>query len=560
LNDPKTPLPIGESFFSRVIEDGYYYVDKSLLIKDILDRGVRVTLCTRPRRFGKTLNQTMLKCFFEDTAELGGRDTRSLFNGLKIESAGDRYLEQQGRYPVIFLSFKDWKLGSFEVSCKQIIRDIAGEFKRHGYLDGKIPDRADLETFRRLSGGEGMIDDYHSSLRFLSKCLEDYHGRKAVILIDEYDVPLENSWVRGFYQEMVDFARPLLSSALKDNPHLQLAVITGCLRVSKESIFTGLNNLDVVSILSSHYDEHFGFTWGEMDAMLRHYNQESRADVVRDWYDGYVFGRAEVYNPWSTIKVVSNWIDDIDRHPEPHWANTSSNDIVRSLIDRADDEAKAELEILIAGGAISKAVHEDVTYDEMHKNADNLWNFMFFTGYLKKTGERLDGVKKVLDLSIPNLELRYIYETKIQEWFNETITEKNLGVFYSAVLDGDAETFQVELSKLLAESISYMDNAENFYHGFMAGILSRLKGYRVKSNRESGHGRSDLVMYGMDRAIIFELKMAKKFNMLPVVCDEALRQINDNGYAAYWSEEGYTNVMKYGVAFYKKKCEIRLGK
>jgi len=552
-------LPIGESFFDRIIEDGYYYVDKTLLIKDILDRGARATLCTRPRRFGKTLNQTMLKCFFEDTAELGGKDTGSLFKGLKIESAGARYLEHQGKYPVIYLSFKDWKLGNFDISCEQVIKDIAYEFRRHSYVKSRITDPADLETYNELASPKGSITDYHSSLRFLSKCLENHHGRKAIILIDEYDVPLENSWVRGFYHEMVDFIRPLMSNALKDNPHLQLAVITGCLRISKESIFTGLNNLDVVSILSEHYDEHFGFTQDEMDAMLGYYNQESKAGIVRDWYDGYVFGNTEVYNPWSSIKVVSNWVKNMDRFPEPHWVNTSGNDIVRTLIDGVDGEARAELETLMAGGIITKAIHEDITYDEIYKNADNLWNFMFFTGYLKKVGERMERVKKVMDLSIPNLELYYIYERKIQEWFNDTISEKNLEVFYGAILNGDAETFQAELTKLLSESISYMDSAENFYHGFMAGILSRLKGYRVKSNRESGDGRSDLVMYAMDRAVIFELKSAKKFNALSTACGEALKQINENDYAAYWIEEGYTNVMKYGVAFYRKRCEVRFG-
>jgi len=562
-HSPPTPLPIGLAFFDRMIEDGYYYVDKTLYIKDILDKGATVTLCTRPRRFGKTLNQTMLKCFFEDVAELGGKDTRALFNGLKIEAAGDRYLEHQGRYPVIFLSFKDWKLGSFESSCEQIKKDLADEFRRHAYLEDKISNNNTREMFRNLSGKSSM-DDYRSSLRFLSKCLGDYYGRKTIILIDEYDVPLENSWVRGFYQDMVDFIRPLLSSALKDNPYLQLAVITGCLRISKESIFTGLNNLDVMSILNDHFGEHFGFTQDEMDAMLRYYNLECKAGVVRDWYDGYMFGNTEVYNPWSSIKVASNWIKNINRHPEPHWVNTSGNDIVRTLIDKADGETREELETLIAGGTISKPIHEDITYDEIYKSADNLWNFLFFTGYLKKVGEGRLGENGEIsfDLSIPNMELRYIYATKIKEWFNESMAEKNLNAFFNAILSGDVETFQTELSKLLAESISYMDSAESFYHGFMAGILSKLKGYRVKSNRESGHGRSDLVLYGTsirDKAVIFELKLARKFRELPATCDEALRQIEDNNYVAYWDDEGYADIMKYGVAFYRKNCEVRLG-
>jgi len=555
------PLPIGQSFFDRVIEDGYYYVDKTLFIKDILDKKATATLCTRPRRFGKTLNQTMLKCFFEDTTEFGGKDTRSLFNGLKIESAGERYLEHQGKYPVIFLSLRGAKLDTFERSYTYLTDSIKNEFIRHDYLEGKISNDHARELFQRIASGKGSFNDYSISLLFLCECLTNYYNKKTIILIDEYDVPLENSWTHGFYQEMIDFIRPLLSNALKDNPHLQFSVITGCLRISKESIFTGLNNLDVVSILSKEYSGYFGFTQDDMDTMLRFYGLADKTQTLKDWYDGYLFGNTELYNPWSSILVVRSWLTDINEYPKPYWANTSGNDIVRILVDRAEAEAKTELETLIAGGTISKTIHEDITYNEIYKNTDNLWNFMFFTGYLKKIGEgRLneDG-GRILDLSIPNIELKYIYVTKVREWFNERIAEKNLDTFFSAILNGDAETFQSELSKLLAESISFMDSAENFYHGFMAGILSTLGDYRLKSNRESGHGRSDLVMYGMDRAIIFELKQAKKFSELPVMCEEALKQIEDNNYTGYWIEEGYTNTMKYGVAFYRKKCEVRLG-
>jgi len=563
--NPPTPLPIGQSFFDRVIEGGYYYVDKTLFIKDILDKGATVTLCTRPRRFGKTLNQTMLKCFFENTTELGGKDTRVLFNGLKIEAAGERYLGHQGKYPVIFLSFRGWKLSSFEISCKQIIADIADEFKRHAYVADKISDPADLKTFRKLSGGEGAVTDYHSSVKFLGKCLEDYHGRKVIILIDEYDVPLENSWVRGFYQEMVDFVRPFLGDAFKDNPHLEFAVITGCLRISKESIFTGLNNLDVVSILSDRYDEHFGFTQDEMDSLLEYYNQECKAGIVRDWYDGYMFGSTEVYNPWSSIKVVGNWIDNINRHPEPHWVNTSGNDIVRTLIDRAEGEAKTELETLIAGGTISKIIHEDITYDEIYKNANNLWNFMFFTGYLKKSREgRLseDG-EWVLGLSIPNMELRYIYTTKIREWFNEKVRQRDFVRLYEAVLNGDACVLQEELGSFLLDTISYMDGREDFYHGVMLGVLSGISRYHLKSNRETGRGRCDIVMRhvsGRGKAVIFELKWTAEMREIEKKSEEALRQIEDGMYARELEAECYTDIIKYGIAFCKKSCEVRLGK
>jgi len=563
FSEVPTPLPIGVSFFNDMIEKGYYYVDKTLFIKDILDKKAVVTLCTRPRRFGKTLNQTMLKCFFENTAEFGGKDTCALFKGLKIESAGEKYMEHQGKYPVIYLSFKEAKRNSFDFSYWQLKEDIAHEFSRHRYVKEKIIDENKQELFEKLASGKGSLAEYSTSIKFLSECLEIYYGKKAVVLIDEYDVPLENSWVRGFYQEMIDFIRPLMSSAFKDNISLELAIITGCLRISRESIFTGLNNLDIISILNKNYSEYFGFTQIEMDAMLKHYKMESKTQTVKDWYNGYIFGDTEVYNPWSSIKVVREWLTDINEFPKPHWVNTSSNDIVRKLIDRADSTAKDELEILIAGGTISKEIHEDITYDEIEKNVDNIWNFMFFTGYLKKIGadSRKEGVL-TLNLSVPNIELMYIYKAKIREWFNDYTSQRDLKKLFDAILGGDAEVFQSELSKMLAESISFYDSAENFYHGFMAGILSRLNGYRVKSNHESGDGRSDLALYGAsmrDKAVIFEFKVAKKVKDMPAECEEALKQIEKNNYAEYWDDEGYTDILKYGIAFCKKNCEVRKG-
>jgi hypothetical protein len=505
----------------------------------------------------------MLKCFFEDTAQVGGKDTRALFKGLKIENAGERYLQHQGKYPVVFMSFKGAKRSLFEESYNRLKDELVYEFNRHDYVFEKITNNKNRALFETLSSGKGTREEYSISLRFLCECLENYHQQKAVILIDEYDVPLENAWFCGFYEKMIQFIRPLLESALKDNPHLQFSVITGCLRISKESIFTGLNNLDVISILSDGYDEYFGFTQAEMDSMLQFYGLESKTQILKDWYDGYLFGRREVYNPWSSILIVRNWNENINRNPDPFWANTSSNDIVRKLIDRANSAMKEDLETLMSGTSISKFVHEDITYDEIDKDAENLWNFLFFTGYLKKVGERLEGVKKELDLSIPNLELYYIYEMKIREWFREHLAEKNLDMFFNAILNVDVETFQCELSTLLAESISFMDSAENFYHGFMAGVLSRLKGYRVKSNRESGDGHSDLVMYSPSgatgKAVIFELKQSKNFLDLPAACRKALQQIEDRNYAAYWKDEGYANIVKYGIAFYKKSCLIMSG-
>jgi len=557
-----TPLPIGNSIFEKVMENGCYYVDKTLLIKDILDSGTEVILCTRPRRFGKTLNQTMLKCFFENTTEIGGKDTMALFKGLKIESAGAEYLEHQGKYPVIFLSFKDVERDTFERTLTEFKKLITNEFRRHNYVVDKITHEGKRELFKKIAACEGSYDDYTDSIKFLSECLNAYYGKKTIILIDEYDVPLNRAHINSFYKELIGFVRPLLSSTFKDNKYLQLSVITGCLRISKESIFTGLNNLSIISILNKDYAEYFGFTQSEIDALLAHYGFESKAQEVREWYDGYMFGNTEVYNPWSSLNVVRSWVVYADEYPKPYWVNTSGNDIVRKLISEADSEMRADLEILLSGGTISKEVHEDVTYDEIDKNSDNLWNFLFFTGYLKKVGERKEGVKIFLDLSIPNSELQYIYETKISEWFKEQIKQKDFQQFYSAILNGNAEIVQKELSDLLLDTISYFDSQEAFYHGFMLGILAGQPNFSVKSNREAGKGRSDIIMRHLSKrgqAVIFELKWTDNIREITAKADEALRQIDEKLYCKELEDEGYDskNILKYGIAFCKKDCEVK---
>jgi len=559
----KKKLPIGVEFFASMIEENYYYVDKTLFIRDILDKGSKFTLCTRPRRFGKTLNQTMLKCFFEDTTPLSGKNTRALFNGLKIETAGEEYMEHQGKYPVIFLNFKDAKLSTFEKSYNKLKYEIIEELKRHRYAHEKISDKDDIALFDKLASGAGSEEEYSSSVKFLSKCLSTYYGRKTIILIDEYDVPLENAWSLKFYQEMVNFIRSLMGSTLKGNEHLQFAVVTGCLRISKESIFTGLNNLDVISILSGHYGEYFGFTQEEVDAMLKHYTFEDKTQTIRDWYDGYLFGTKEVYNPWSLIKCLSEWTAVPDEDPQPYWANTSSNDIVKKLLEKSNADVRTDLETLISGGIISKRIHEDVTYDEIEKDIDNLWNFLFFTGYLKKVGSRREGVHTILDLSVPNLEIQYIYETKIQEWLKEKVRERDFSLFFDALLSGNAQIVQDELNNLLGDCISYFDGKEDFYHGLIVGILNKLQYYTVKSNRETGLGRCDIVLKQATRrnkAVIMELKWAKKEKYLQKECDAALKQIEDSKYADELLSENYTEIIKYGIAFCGKYCEVKKGK
>ncbi|GHV79700.1 hypothetical protein AGMMS49944_14910 [Spirochaetia bacterium] len=556
------PLPIGVSFFDTVIEQGYYYVDKTLLIKEMLDKKAAVNLFTRPRRFGKTLNMRMLQCFFEDTAETTGKDAVLWFNNLKIMSAGDSYTSLLGQYPVVFLTFKDSRQTSFESAYAVIKDNIADEFKRHNYVLKNEHLTAEKEHYERIMQGIATQHEYSQGIKFLSKCLSIHHGKKAIILIDEYDVPLEASWANQYYNDMVDFIRTLLGMALKDNPFLEFAAITGCLRISKESIFTGLNNLGVNSIRGSDYTEYFGFTQEEVTEILGFYRLESHADMIKDWYDGYLFGNCEVYNPWSLINIVKDLCSDKNRLPEPYWANTSSNSIVRMLIDKSDDAARADLDTLIAGGTIKKTIHEDITYDEVEKNIDNIWNFLFFTGYLKKTSEYADSQDNiVLGLTIPNKELFCIYRNKIQEWFRETIEQQDLSSLYTAILEGNTQTFEDELSALLLNSISFYDSRENFYHGFVTGVLAKAKGYLVRSNRESGNGRSDIFMKNVSakgKAVIFELKAATTMQELSAKCDEALRQIEEKKYIHELEQEGYQHILKYGIAFCRKDCMVKI--
>ena len=558
-----TPLPIGESDFEELIRNGSYYVDKTLFIKDILDSNAKFLLCTRPRRFGKTLNQNMLKCFFEDTTEIRGKDTRMLFNGLNIEKAGEKYLEHQGKYPVVFLSFKDAERNTFERTLGQFKYAIAEEFRRHSYINGKIVNKEEQELLEKIVSGKGSQDDYSVSLKFLCKHLENYHGKKVIVLIDEYDVPLNRSHICGFYNELIEFVRPLMSSALKDNKHLKFAVITGCLRISKESIFTGLNNLDVISILNRDYSEYFGFTQSEMDAMLAHYGMESKAQVVKDWYDGYLFGNTEVYNPWSSICVVKSWNTYIDEFPKHYWANTSGNDIVRDLIDRVGDKEKSELEMLMADGTISKVIHEDITYAEIENDVDNIWNFLFFTGYLKKVSETTDSEGRiVVEMKIPNRELRIVFIDKIEKWFQNRIKQRNFQPLYDAILNGDPESMQKELSELLLDTISYFDGKEGFYHGFMLGILAPLRNFVIESNREAGIGRSDIVLKhasGSGKAVVFEFKWTADMRDICKISEDALRQIDESLYTRELEKECYTDIIKYGIGFCKKRCEVRKG-
>jgi hypothetical protein len=557
-------LPIGIDNFEMLITRDYYLIDKTMFIKELIDNKASVNLFTRPRRFGKTLNMSMLQYFFEDSKERDGQkhDNSYLFDGLNIMSQGENYLSHMGQYPVINLSLKSGKQPTFDMAFDMLKKEIQYEYRRHRFvLNGESLGEL-KERYNRIMCDKAEGEDYNDAIRFLSECLELYYGKKAIILIDEYDVPLENSFFEGFYKEMIGFIRSLFESALKTNSHLEFAVITGCLRISKESIFTGLNNLEINTILTNSYDEYFGFTDEDVQKICKDYNIEHEYETIKEWYNGYIFGNTNVYNPWSLIRYVKDKVTENTNYPSAYWANTSSNSIVKSLIERADEDTKREIEDLIEGNTVEKPIHEDITYGEVYKSMDNLWNFMFFTGYFKKIGERVDEKdNRYATLALPNREVKYIFRTKILSWFQEKVKKKDLTRLYTALINKDVPVFEEELSEMLLETISFNDAYESFYHGFVAGVLSGMKGYITKSNREGGTGRSDLYIKPVTRrkpAYVIEFKIANKFSELDKRADDALQQIEDRKYVQELNDDGYATVIKYGIAFFGKDCLIKM--
>lgn len=567
----RKPLPIGIDDFEKMILGGYYYVDKTLLIKELLDKKGEVTLFTRPRRFGKTVNISMLRYYFEDTGdEAMNEDHRNLFRNLEIIESGETYLRHMCSYPLITLSLKSGKRAEFSSTIYMLCEELRGEFNRHRSVMNLLPHEK-CEKYQRYLDGTATQDEYSSSLKFLSEILWEVHGKKVVILIDEYDVPLENAWFCDFYDQMTDFIRSLFEGALKTNPGLEFAVMTGCLRISKESIFTGLNNLEIVSILTPTYDEYFGFRPEEMNQMMDYYGISDSSDEIKEWYDGYQFGNVEVYNPWSAANYIKMIVESPGELPLPFWANTSSNSIIKTLIKHADLSVKSEIESLLAGGTIEKPVHEDITYGNIYESADNLWNFLFFTGYLKKTDMRMENDIRYVRLAIPNREVRYIYNHTIMSWFRTEIEARDLSSLYTALMNGEPEAVQKELNDLLVQSISYMDSRESgkspslsfggmYYHGFLLGILGNMKDHLVTSNRESGLGRYDICVRSLDVStapVILELKISDTYKGLDNACDQALNQIREMHYNDWLPEEGYTQVWDYGIAFFKKQCRVK---
>ena len=557
------PIAIGVEKYKEIIDKNAYYIDKTWMIKELIDQASSVNLFTRPRRFGKTLTLSMIRTFFEDERTYDGEkiNNGNYFAGKKVMTAGEKYVAEMGNYPVIKLSLKSAKQPDFQTAYHCLRDEIAREYSRHRYIlkSDKLID-ADKEQYNRMMNRLGTSEEYVTALWFLSQCLSEFHQKNVIILIDEYDVPLENAYLRGFYEQMVDFIRSLFESALKTNDALKFAIVTGCLRISKESIFTGLNNFEINSILSNNYAEYFGFIGLEVEEMLKNYGLEEKIMEVRQWYDGYLFGNTEVYNPWSIINYVNSMVNGGIEFPQPYWSNTSSNSIIRELVESADGKVKEEIEQLIDGGTIEKPVHEEITYEDIHKSKDNLWNFLFFTGYLKVESKRFENRTTFLTMSIPNDEVLTIYENTIREWFDCQVKSMDIKAFYQVILSGDAEQAEIFLSNLLERSISYYDKKEDFYHGIMLGLFSSISGYEIQSNREYGNGRPDLVLrpYNPKKpVVIFEFKYRKKFNEMEDGCKDAFDQIEEKKYAQPFLNQGYQKMIKYGICFCEKTCMVK---
>ena len=551
-------LPVGIEDFEKLRKEGFYYIDKTGLIRDLLNNWGEVNLFTRPRRFGKTLNMSMLKNFFEIGAD------KTLFDGLMISKETALCERYMGKYPVIFISLKGVDGLDFEEACGALRRIIRAEASRFRMLlsSEKIADE-DKQLFLRILQEKDTFDDVRDSLRMLSSLLKQCFSEKVILLIDEYDVPLDKAFQHGYYEEMVSLIRGLFGQALKTNEFLQFAVLTGCLRVSKESIFTGLNNFKILSITDARFDEHFGFTEAEVNQLLTDYQLEEHLAETKEWYDGYRFGNANIYCPWDVISYVDYLLADPHAEPEAFWINTSGNDLVKRFIDKADKTTQNEIERLIAGEAIEKKVRLDLTYHELDSSIDNLWSVLFTTGYLTKTGRAINGVYKLV---IPNREVREVFILQIQEWFRKRMAddEKPMREFCRAFLKGEPERIEKRLNIILNRMISVLDakapddKKENFYHGLLLGLLRSEMNWLILSNAESGDGFSDILIEpeDPDAGIVIEVKYASSVAGLEKACEEALRQIREKRYDERLRNDGRADVLTYGIAFCRKRCKV----
>ena len=562
-------LPVGIDDFRKLRESEFYYVDKTRLIEQLLLNWSEVTLFTRPRRFGKTINMSMLKSFFDI-----GTD-EALFDGLYISGNKELCDEYMGKYPVIFLSLKGVEGLTYEEAFEAFVRIMGKEVNRVSFLaDSDKLTQIEREQYKGLTimkNGRLAFDKEKliSSLQLLSQLLYKHYGKKTVILIDEYDVPLDKAFQNGYYNEMVSLIRGLFGQALKTNEFLQFAVLTGCLRISKESIFTGLNNFKVMSITDSRFDEQFGFTDEEVRKLLSDYGMDSHFDEVKEWYDGYHFGRADVYCPWDVINHADHLRDDGDAKPQTYWINSSGNSLVRRLINRADSSTKDEIERLIAGEAIEKVIRQDLTYDEIENSIDNIWSVLFTTGYLTKVGEvkLADSESYAYKLIIPNKEVREVFVLQIQEWFKAVVANDNdtMKLLSKAILDKDETILARQLNIVMGRMISILDTKapddmkENFYHGLLLGLLRGSNPeWLIRSNRESGDGFSDILIKpeNPDLGIVIEVKYAKEFKKLDAACDAAMAQIKEKRYDETLRDEGRCDILAYGIAFCRKRCRV----
>lgn len=549
-------IPVGVSDFTEIRKNGYYYIDKSGLIKDILKTAsTKVTLITRPRRFGKTLAMSMLDSYFDIR-----KDSKQLFDGLEISQNQVLCSEWMNKYPTIFVSFRQVEGLDFKGAYDMLTVVIANLFNEHIYLlDSKKATEFQKTSFKNLLSGNASVKEVKSSIYLLMNMMNDYYNEPVILLIDEYDVPVAKANNNGYYNEMLDVMRSLMQ-AVKDNKTLKFAIITGCLRIAKESIFTGMNNFVSDTIVSSRLNEYFGFTQKEVNKILSDADAITHADIIKEWYDGYHFGNYDIYCPWDVMNYILDLQYNPKAKPQSYWKNTSDNAIIRSFIDYSGSNITRKLEVLMSGGHIFQHIDEYLTYDYLHSDEDNIWSILYLTGYLTQVkedvGRKLDD-SKMTALTIPNKEIRDIFETTVIKWFGDSARMWNRKALFDAVWSGNSESITYEMNKLLRKTISYHDYREDFYHAFLAGIFAGA-GYMVDSNKEHGEGRSDVVVYDTvnARVAVFEAKYTRTLDKLESECDIALEQIDERMYAKEY-EDDYDDIMCYGISFFKKRCLIK---
>ncbi len=550
-------IPVGVSDFSEIRQKNYYFIDKSGLIEELLKTtATKVTLITRPRRFGKTLGMSMLAAFFDIR-----KDSSALFAGLEISKNRDLCEAWMNQWPTVFFSFKDVDGLNFEDAYNRLVAQISNLYKKHTYLlECSDIDEDDKTIFRAVKSGTANKTQISQALSTLTRLLQIYHQKQVVLLLDEYDVPIAKASDKGYYQEMLDIMKVLLSTVLKDNESLRFAFITGCLKIAKESVFTGTNNLVTDSITSSRLDEYFGFTQKDIDKLLKDAKATEKTEIMKDWYDGYHFGEADVYCPWDVMNYMRELLQNPNAKPESYWKNTSDNAIIRSFIDYAGSSITKKLEVLLEGDYIVQRVDESLTYDYLHSSEENLWSILYLTGYLTKVREenlKAPLPEKYTALIIPNAEIKEIFETTVINWFDDNAKIWNRKALFDAIWYGDSKTITAEMTKLLRKTISYHDYKEDFYHAFLAGIFTGA-GYMVESNREHGEGRSDVIVYDSSegRVAVFEVKYSKKLEDMSKDCEKALQQIDTKLYAKEY-EDDYDEVLCFGISFFKKRCIVK---